>query len=77
LILMDIKMPDMDGIELCRLVHTHTACPAPFVIILSGYIDDANRAAAKKAGAKAVLEKPIGREELIDLFRSHDLPCNP
>jgi CheY-like chemotaxis protein len=77
LILIDIKMPEIDGIELCRLIRGRTDRPAPTIIVLSGYIAASTQAAALAAGATAVREKPIGRDELIDLFRQNNLPCKP
>jgi CheY-like chemotaxis protein len=75
LAIIDIKMPDTNGIELCRLIHLNTAHPVPVVIILSGYVDSTHREAALTAGAAAILEKPIGRDELREAMRKHGLPC--
>jgi len=71
---IDIRMPDIDGIELCRLIHEQAGDDAPTVIILSGYIDAPHHAAALTAGARAILEKPIGRTELIDFFEKQGFP---
>jgi len=76
LIRLDLKMPDINGIELCSLIRAQKDLPAPAIMILSGYISPASEAAAMAAGATAVREKPIGREELMELLRQHDLPCD-
>jgi CheY-like chemotaxis protein len=67
LILSDIRMPVMDGIALLKKIkeaHMHT----PEVIFLTGFSDIPLREAFDM-GAEAVLEKPISREELLDIAK--------
>ena len=67
LILSDIRMPVMDGIALLKKIkeaRVHT----PEVIFLSGFSDVSLRE-AYDMGAEAVLEKPISREELVDIAK--------
>ncbi len=61
IILMDIKMPDLDGLEATRLIQER--CPTP-VVILSAHetMDLVER--ASRVGAGAYLTKPLRAEEV-------------
>ncbi len=65
IILMDLRMPGVDGIQLTRLVRNKL--PTCKVIILTLY--DQYVGEAKKAGAKGYLLKDITREDLIDSIK--------
>lgn len=75
LAIIDINMPGTNGIELCRSICANATSPAPMVIILSGYVDSTYHQAALAAGAKEVLEKPLGRDGFIEAFKKLGLPC--
>lgn len=64
-ILMDIKMPRMDGIQLANLVKQKN--PDCNIIMLTLYDEYLNR--AMEAGARGYLLKDISREELIQAIR--------
>jgi len=65
LVVLDVMMPGIDGIEVCRqLDHTHTK-----VIILTARDDAATRASAEDAGADRYLTKPFSAVELLDAVR--------
>lgn len=63
LLITDIRMPKMDGLELLRAVRQEI--PKIKVLILSGYDEFAYAREALKYGASDFLVKPIGDEELI------------
>jgi DNA-binding NarL/FixJ family response regulator len=65
-ILMDIKMPGIDGIELTRQIKGKS--PAVNVIMLTLY--DEYLSQAIEAGAKGYLVKDINREELLKAIRA-------
>jgi len=65
IVLMDLRMPGVNGIELTRLVRNKL--PTCKVIILTLY--DQYVGEAMKAGAKGYLLKDITREELIDSIK--------
>ena len=65
-ILMDIKMPGIDGIELTRQIKGKS--PATNVIMLTLY--DEYLSQAIEAGAKGYLVKDINREELLKAIRA-------
>jgi AmiR/NasT family two-component response regulator len=60
-VLMDIEMPEMDGLEATRLIQEQ--CPTPVVILTAHETKDL-LAKASKAGAGAYLVKPVKAPEL-------------
>ena len=67
LVLVDIRMPEMDGITMLREVHARGF--KPMVIILSAYSDFGYAQQAMKLGAREYLVKPIVVDELIGAVR--------
>jgi len=66
LVLTDIRMPEMDGIELLKALKTEM--PNTKVVILSGYDDFQYAQSALKYGAVDYLVKPVNADELIKLL---------
>tara|TARA_R110002073_G_scaffold241357_1_gene403177 strand:+ start:199 stop:522 length:324 start_codon:yes stop_codon:yes gene_type:complete len=67
-LVLDNHMPGMTGIELLQLLRDRND-PLP-VVIITGSGDPFLRERAERAGAIAVLEKPIDDEKLIPLVRN-------
>ena len=68
--LVNLKMPGMDGIELCKRLKACGATPSfPIILVTSHETDPALRAAGLEAGADDFLSKPIDRIELIASIR--------
>jgi two-component system, OmpR family, KDP operon response regulator KdpE len=61
LILLDLKLPDVDGIELVRRLRSWTSVP---IVLLSGVGSERSRVAALDAGADDFVDKPFSMEEL-------------
>ena len=59
LILSDINMPGMSGLELLEHIKKNYATPPPVVMMITAYGDEANRSVAKKLGADEFLTKPL------------------
>jgi CheY-like chemotaxis protein len=70
LILMDIHMPALDGIETCRLLKSHTATRNYPIIFVTGSTDDQTLEAAFEAGGRDFVHKPVSRIELLARVRS-------
>jgi DNA-binding NarL/FixJ family response regulator len=67
-VVMDIRMPGMDGIEATRLI---TAGPGPArVVVLTTFDDDEYVYAALRAGAGGFLVKDMALEEIIAAIRA-------
>lgn len=66
LIILDMSLPDMEGIEVCRQLREWTSTP---VIILSVRDSEKDKVAALDAGADDYLTKPFGIEELLARIR--------
>jgi two-component system NtrC family response regulator len=63
LILLDMKLPDMDGMEILKAVHTAT--PSIYLIVMTGYSTVQNAIEAMKSGAFDYLAKPFTDDELL------------
>ena len=68
LTLMDLQMPDMDGIE--AMVAIRSEIPEARIIVLTTYKGDVQVLRALKAGARAYLLKGLLRKELLETIRA-------
>jgi two-component system KDP operon response regulator KdpE len=66
LIVLDLALPDTDGIEICRLIRDGSSTP---IIVLSARGKEADKVAALDAGADDYVTKPFGTEELMARIR--------
>jgi DNA-binding NtrC family response regulator len=64
LILLDMKLPDIDGMAILKAVGE--LAPAPRVIAMTGYSTMANALQAMKLGAADYLAKPFTDDELVE-----------
>jgi len=67
-VLMDLLMPEMDGVEATRRLCQ--VSPHSQVVVLTSYHDDEHVFPAIKAGARSYLLKDIGPAELADAVRA-------
>ena len=66
LVLMDIQMPDMDGLEATRRIRGELAEQAPPIIGVSAHVMVENIASARKAGMADYLCKPVTQGALLE-----------
>jgi two-component system KDP operon response regulator KdpE len=66
LIILDLGLPDMEGVEVCRQLREWTQTP---IIILSVRDSERDKVAALDMGADDYLTKPFGIEELLARIR--------
>ena len=62
---LDLGMPEMDGLTLARQLRTNLGKATPQLVALTGFGQHADRARAKEAGFNAFLVKPVDPEELM------------
>jgi two-component system KDP operon response regulator KdpE len=66
LVILDLGLPDMDGVEVCTRLREWTQCP---IIVLSVRDSERDKVAALDQGADDYLTKPFGIEELLARVR--------
>lgn len=64
LLILDIKLPDISGLEVLK--HSKTASPGTKVIVVTGYVDQAIIDRAEELGRDAFLQKPFNLMLLYD-----------
>lgn len=74
IILCDLGLPGMDGLEVCRQIRATALDRQPIMVALTGWGREADRERTKAAGFDYHLVKPIGSEELDRLLESVGLP---
>jgi two-component system, OmpR family, alkaline phosphatase synthesis response regulator PhoP len=62
LVLLDIMMPEMDGIEVCRILRKETDIP---VIMLTARNDDVDKIVGLELGADDYITKPFNPREMV------------
>ncbi len=68
LVITDLAMPNMDGLELCRRLRAKTKIP---IIVLSVRGEERTKVKALDAGADDYVTKPFGMEELLARVRAN------
>jgi two-component system KDP operon response regulator KdpE len=66
-VLLDLAMPGLDGVEVCRRVRAYSRVP---ILVLSALSDEARKVRALDAGADDYVTKPFGVEELLARIRA-------
>jgi two-component system KDP operon response regulator KdpE len=61
LVILDLGLPDLDGIEVCRRIRAFSRVP---VVVLSAYGDERRKVEALDSGADDFVTKPFGMAEL-------------
>jgi CheY-like chemotaxis protein len=69
LILMDIKMPEMDGYEATRQIRKVN--PDVVIIAQTAYSDEVERGIALRAGCNDYLAKPLSPDMLLKVIQKH------
>ena len=70
-ILMDVRMPVMDGLEATRVIRTHPEGSHTVIIALTASVMDGRRRRAMESGLNDFLSKPVRENELLTLLRAH------
>lgn len=70
LILSDINMPGMSGLELLKHIKEHFEKPPPIVMMITAFGDDESYSQAMKMGADDFLTKPLNFSHLREKLKS-------
>lgn len=68
LILLDINMPRMNGLEFCKRIRNHVSCP---IIFLTARIEDEDKIIGLKSGGDDYIIKPFNLDELLARIEAH------
>jgi two-component system KDP operon response regulator KdpE len=68
LVVTDLMMPGMSGVEVCRAIRTQSAIP---IVVLSVRDHERSKVEALDAGADDYVTKPFGIQELLARVRAH------
>lgn len=68
LILLDINMPRMNGLEFCKRIRNHVSCP---IIFLTALIEDEDKIIGLKSGGDDYIIKPFNLDELLARIEAH------
>ncbi|MCM1099946.1 MAG: response regulator transcription factor [Clostridium sp.] len=68
LILLDINMPGMDGLEVCRRIRDYVSCP---ILFLTAKVEDSDKVRGFAAGGDDYIVKPFSMEELGARVAAH------
>jgi DNA-binding NarL/FixJ family response regulator len=68
-VLMDLRMPEVDGLTAMRLIAADQALAAVRVVVLTTFDDDESVFAALRAGASGFLVKDVEPEDLLQAVR--------
>lgn len=68
LILLDINMPEMDGIVLCKSIREHVNCP---IVFLTARITEEDKIYGLQCGADDYITKPFSLNELTARISAH------
>jgi two-component system, chemotaxis family, chemotaxis protein CheY len=70
LMILDLNMPDMHGLDVLKFVREHSAYSALPVVVLTTRGDDSSRSTVLEAGASLYLTKPFEPRDLSQQIRA-------
>ena len=70
LVLLDVRMPNLSGVEVCRRLREHVVTAATPVILLSAQVHHDEVARGLEAGADDYIVKPFSPRELLTRVRA-------
>ena len=71
--MLDIGMPRLNGYEVARFVRQKYGADAPFLIAVTGWGQDSDKARAMEAGFDLHFTKPVDAERVIELLSAEYL----
>lgn len=71
LILLDVLMPKMDGLEVCKWVKQQSNLKSTPVLLFTAKVGKKDKIAGEEAGADAYINKPFSADDLLSLIEIH------
>jgi CheY-like chemotaxis protein len=71
LVLMDVMMPGIDGLEVCRRLRQEFTPASLPIVLLTFRVDDASVSTGFGSGCTAYLKKPVGEGQLLDTLKQY------
>ena len=71
LILLDVLMPKMDGLEVCKWVKNQSNLKSIPVLLFTAKVGKKDKIAGEEAGADAYINKPFSADDLLSLIKNH------
>ncbi len=70
LIILDIMLPEMDGLEVCRQLRRESSTATTPIMMLTAKSDEIDKVVGLEVGADDYVTKPFGRRELLARVRA-------
>ncbi|GAA5509262.1 putative cyclic di-GMP phosphodiesterase VC_1348 [Novipirellula caenicola] len=70
MVISDVEMPNMNGIDLCREIRSRNSCDYTYVILLTGRCDTESVVEGLDAGADDYIAKPFSPSEMLMRIRA-------
>lgn len=70
LIIMDLSLPEMDGVEVARRIHAQAKLSQTPIFVVSAYLTEAVKADVLAAGCVETFSKPFDAETLLEKISS-------
>ena len=71
LLLLDVNLPGLDGLEVCRRLRRNPETAQLPILMLSGKVEEADKVVGLEVGADDYITKPFSPKELIARVKSH------
>jgi len=68
LIILDVNMPDVDGLSVCQTIRNYITCP---ILFLTAKVEDQDKIRGFQAGADDYILKPFSIDELLVRVEAH------
>jgi CheY-like chemotaxis protein len=71
IVMLDVGMPGMNGLELARRLRQRNGSPRPFIVAVTGWAKPEDEALSREAGFDLHLVKPVEEPELLKVIEAH------
>jgi DNA-binding response OmpR family regulator len=77
IVVLDLGLPDMDGLDVSRALRANQAATCLRIVVLTAYVSDADRARVLAAGCDVYVAKPILPRALVAIIQQLDTASTP